>query len=162
MPYPDRTPSHLPSLSPPPSCLFHPLLLLLSSPHLPRLRSHIGISRWRGGPGSYVCKVCNEPGHWIYDCPQKSKSKRKRGPSQVSRWFIKYDDVRDDVTPTNHTPPHELLQVKSSAVNAARCAVLTSTLLCSQFLLHTPCFLDSETPKIVNIKFMYLIQKVIG
>ena len=30
-------------------------------------------------PGNgYVCKACDQPGHWVYDCPRKRKNKRSK------------------------------------------------------------------------------------
>lgn len=29
-------------------------------------------------PDGYVCKACSKPGHWVYDCAMKKKSKKRK------------------------------------------------------------------------------------
>ncbi|ORX47632.1 hypothetical protein BCR36DRAFT_355711 [Piromyces finnis] len=32
-------------------------------------------------PESYICRICNNPGHWITDCPEKNKNKNNNLPN---------------------------------------------------------------------------------
>ncbi|KAJ2721804.1 hypothetical protein GGI07_003738 [Coemansia sp. Benny D115] len=83
---------------PPANCTANPMYQFskmgspLDSKSLSRAISNIGASGDAGGSGelkgapekrqppplSYTCHICNQPGHWISDCPSKDQSKKRR------------------------------------------------------------------------------------
>ncbi|KAF0520779.1 nuclear protein [Gigaspora margarita] len=39
-------------------------------------------------PETYICNICNNPGHWIHDCPQNQKLQQNKKQRPVSKDYV--------------------------------------------------------------------------
>ena len=75
-------------------------------------------------PDGYLCKQCGVAGHWIQQCPDKKKKKRKRNHLPVAGVDPSADDIREAQAMQKIPPPNchcgvkaRLKKVKRSHVN---------------------------------------------